>query len=174
MASTAALAAEIVLRPWTVVVKADPATTQRARHRLGIPGAFTVAVVLLGPDEVAVLAVNCVIVAGVTLPPLKPLGRPLSGRSRRRYRSSPGAGITGVLDGSMHSSSFAYTTVVESMADARGDTLTGLVQSDVSITRKEISDTQKAISDLIFKQIPNTAQPLPGADSGSDGDTGRS
>ena len=139
VASTAALAAEIVsvLRPWTVVVKADPATNQRAIDPApGIPGAFTVAVVLPGPDEWPALAVNCAMVAGVTLPPLKPIGAPVVWSLTQALPLVTRSGnLTGVLDGN-DTATFAYTTVVESMADARGDTLTGLVQSDVSITRR--------------------------------------
>ena len=162
VASTAALAAEIVsvLRPWTVVVKADPATNQRAiEPGPGIPGTFSVAVMLPGPDEWPALAVNCAMVAGVTLPPLKPIGAPVVWSLTQALPLVTRSGdLTGVLDGNA-TASFAYTTVVESKTDARGDMLTGLVQSDVSITRKEISDAQKAISDLIFKQIPALLSP---------------
>jgi hypothetical protein len=162
VASTAALAAQIVsvLRPWTVVVKADPTTNQRATDPgPGIPGAFAVAVMLPGPDEWPALAVNCAMVAGVTLPPLKPIGAPVVWSLTQALPLVTRSGdLTGVLDGNA-TASLGYTTVVESTTDARGDMLTGLVQSDVSITRQEISDAQKAIGDLIFKQIPALLSP---------------
>jgi hypothetical protein len=162
VASTAALAAQIVtvLRPWTVIVKAAPATNQRAKDPgPGIPGTFTVAVMLPGPDEWPALAVNCAMVAGVTLPPLKPIGAPVVWSLTQALPLVTRSGdLTGVLDGNA-TASLGYTTVVESMTDARGDMFTGLVQSDVSITRKEISDAQKTIADLIFKQIPALLSP---------------
>ncbi len=162
VASTAALATEIVsvLRPWTVVVKADPVTNQRVKDPgPGIPGTFTVAVILPGPDAWPALAVNCAMVAGVTLPPLKPIGAPVVWSLTQALPLVTRSGdLTGVLDGNA-AAALGYTTVVESAMDARGDLQTGLVQSDVSITRKEISDAQKAIADLIFKQIPALLSP---------------
>jgi hypothetical protein len=163
VASTVALAAEIinVVRPWTVSVSADPTTNQRSIDpAAGLPGTFTAAVMLPGGfDEWPSLAVNCAQVANITLPPLKPVGAPVVWSLTQAVPLVTRSGdLAGVLDGNA-SASLAYTTVVESMTDSRGDLLTGTVSSDVSIMRKEIADAQKALADLIFAQIPGLLRP---------------
>jgi hypothetical protein len=164
VAGTAALASTVVavLRPWTVVVTADPPQTRRAvTPEAGLPGSIQAVVKLPdGLDTWPPLLVDCAKVSGVTLPPLKPVGAPVVWTLKQA--PSPlviqdPAAKTALDDDAQ--ATLGYLTTAESAKDARGDALEGKVDADISITRKEISDLQKTVSDLIFSQIPSLLSP---------------
>ncbi len=164
LAGTAALAAMVVdlLRPWTVIVTATPPRTSRVTAPgAGLPGAFRATVTMPGDvDEWPALFVDCAQVAMITLPPLKPVGAPLTWtvmQSPATLVVPTGTAATALDENA--AATFDYVTVSETARDARGEALEGKVKSDIAITRKEISDLQKTVSDLLFSRIPPLLSP---------------
>jgi len=163
VAGVASVAATVVnvLRPWTVVVTNSPDTTSRAEG-VGVPGTITAAVTIKdGLDTWPPLLVNCALVAKITLPPLKPIGAPVVWKLTQLPPTVPlvvQSSVDSLLDDNA-SAALAYVTTPETARDARGTLMTGEVDSDISITRKEIADFQKTVSDLIFSQIPALVSP---------------
>ncbi|MEI9941417.1 MAG: hypothetical protein WDO69_29715 [Pseudomonadota bacterium] len=150
-----------VLRPWTVTVDNDPASTEQVAG-MAVPGTMTATVKLPGGfDDWPPLLVDCAKVAMITLPPLKPTGAPVTWKLTQI--PSPVALVQQTSVASMiddhASASLGYATLPETERDANGERLEGKVDSDVSITRKEIADFQHTVSDLIFSQIPSLVSP---------------
>jgi len=153
----------LVLRPWTVVVTADPMQTQKAvGPEPGWPGAITATVTLPGgidkwPDTLA----DCAQAAGVPLPPLKPIGAPVVWT----ITQSPGdlvvqdPGLPTVLDDKA-TARLTYVTTSETERAARGDAFEGRVKADIAIRRQEIADLQKTVSDEFFSLIPSLIVPI--------------
>ena len=151
-----------LLRPWTIRMAASPQATRKAiGDESGIPGTLGATVDLGGLDEWPVDIADCALQAGVTLPPLKPVGAPVSWT----VDQSPGdliietAGRATVLDTAGHADA-AYSTTEESADLARGDAVTGIVTARATIRRKEISDLQTKIEQLLLAQIPGLVRDI--------------
>lgn len=151
-----------LLRPWTIRMEASPQATRKAiGDEPGLPGTLGATVDLGGLDEWPVDIADCALQAGVTLPPLKPVGAPVSWT----VDQNPGdliietAGRATVLDNVGHAEA-AYSTTEESADLAAGDPVTGVVTARATIRRKEISDLQTKIEQLLLAQIPGLVRDI--------------
>lgn len=151
-----------LLRPWTIRMVADPASTRKAvGSEPGLAGTVGATVDLGGFDEWPAEIIGCAETAGVTLPSLKPLGAPITWK----FDQSPGdlavedPGKATVLDAKAHAE-LAYTTTQEDEETAKGDVRTGTMSFHVSIRRKEIADFQQTIGNLLFAQVPSLIAPI--------------
>ena len=151
-----------LLRPWTIRMDASPRATRKAiGDEPGRPGTLGATVDLGGMDEWPVDIADCALQAGVTLPPLEPVGAPVSWT----VDQSPGdliietAGRATVLDTVGHAEA-AYRTTEESADLANGDAVTGVVTARATIRRKEISDLQTKIEQLLLAQIPGLVRAI--------------
>jgi hypothetical protein len=150
------------LRPWTIRMTATPEATRKAvGDEAGLPGTVSATVDLGGNDEWPPDIAGCAESAGVTLPPLKPAGAPITWT----IEQSPGdliiedRGRATVLDTNAHADA-GYITTSEDVETAKGDPRTGLVVAHVSIRRKEIADLQQKIADVLFAQLPPLIGPI--------------
>lgn len=152
-----------VLRPWTMQMDAEPEQTDKGVDPgPGAPGRLTGTVTLPGGlDEWPAFIVDCAKVAGVTLPPLKPVGAPITWRVAQNPDALivQTAGAPVVLDDKA-SASIAYVTTTESATAARGTRLEGRVKAEIIVRRKEIADLQKTVADAVFAQIPGLIRPI--------------
>ena len=150
------------LRPWTIRMVTEPASTRKAvGSEPGLAGTVGATVDLGGFDEWPAEIIGCAQTAGVTLPSLKPVGAPITWK----FDQSPGdlavedPGKATVLDANAHAE-LAYTTTQEDEETAKGDVRTGTMSFHVSIRRKEIADFQQTIGNLLFAQIPSLIAPI--------------
>ena len=159
-----AVVADVVsfLRPWTIRMTPTPNATRKAvGDEPGLPGTVSATVDLGEHDEWPADIADCAFHAGVTLPPLKPAGAPITWK----IDQSPGDLIiedparATVLDTNAHADA-AYITTSEDVETAKGDPRTGVVVAQVSIRRKEIADLQNKIGDLLFAQFPSLIGPI--------------
>ena len=151
-----------LLRPWTIRIDASPPQTRKAiGAEGGLPGTIASTVDLGGFDEWPDDIAGCAETAGVTLPPLKPVGAPITWTLTQGPADlviqDPGTAT--VLDAVGHAE-LAYTTGQEDVETAKGDQQTGHLAAHVSIRRKEIADLQQTVSDLLFAQLPSLVRPI--------------
>ena len=149
------------LRPWTIRMDAAPPSTRKAiGNEPGLAGALTATVDLGGFDEWPTDIADCAANAGVTLPPLKPVGAPIvwtMAQSDTLAVQSPG--LATVLDAS-GSAPFRYATTQESVETAKGDPVNGSLRFQASIRRPAVADAQQTIANLVFDQIPDLIKPI--------------
>jgi hypothetical protein len=149
------------LRPWTIKVDDAPPSTRKAiGDEPGLAGAVTATVDLGGYDEWPTDIADCAQNAGVTLPPLKPVGAPIVWTlTQPDALAVPSDGIPTVLD-SNGSAVYSYATTQESVETSKGDPASGLLAIHASIRRPAVAEAQQTISDLAFGQIPDLIRPI--------------
>lgn len=163
IAGVVAVVAMVVslLRPWTIRIDPSPPQTRKAvGDEPGLPGSVTAMVDLGGFDTWPTEVESCANAANVTLPPLKPIGAKITWtltQPEPLVVESPGT--SQVLDDNA-TARLAYTTTQESVETARGSAVGSAVTIRASIRRNGVTDAQKAISDLLFDQIPTLIKPI--------------
>ena len=143
------------LRPWTIKVDDAPPSTRKAiGDEPGLAGAVTATVDLGGYDEWPTDIADCAQNAGVTLPPLKPVGAPIVWTlTQPDALAVPSDGIPTVLD-SNGSAVYSYATTQESVETSKGDPASGLLAIHASIRRPAVAEAQQTISDLGLRPDP--------------------
>ncbi len=163
IAGVVAVVAMVVslLRPWTIRIDPAPPQTRKAvGDESGLPGSVTATVDLGGFDTWPTEVESCANAANVTLPPLKPVGAKIAWTMTQPEPlvvESPGT--SQVLDDNA-TAQLAYTTTQEFVETAKGNPVSGAVTIKASIRRNAVTDAQKAISDVLFDQIPNLIKPI--------------
>ena len=149
------------LRPWTIRMDDAPPSTRKAiGDEPGLAGAVTATVDLGGYDEWPGDIADCAMNAGVTLPPLKPVGAPIVWTlTQQDALAVASAGIPTVLD-SNGSAVYNYTTTQESLETSKGDPASGMLSIHASIRRPAVAEAQQTIANLVFDQIPSLIKPI--------------
>ncbi len=149
------------LRPWTIRMDDAPLSTRKAiGDEAGLAGAVTATVDLGGYDEWPADIADCALNAGVTLPPLKPVGAPIVWTLTQPDALAVGsAGLPTALDGN-GSAVYSYTTTQESLETSKGDPASGVLTIHAAIRRPAVADAQQTIANLIFDQIPDLIKPI--------------
>ncbi len=149
------------LRPWTIRMDDTPPVTRKAiGNEPGIAGVVSATVDLGGLDEWPADITDCALNAGVTLPPLKPVGAPIAWTmTQTEELAVQNQGLATVLD-QQGSAPFGYATTQESVETSHGDPVTGEIKIQASIRRNAVADAQQTIANLVFSQIPPLITPL--------------
>jgi hypothetical protein len=149
------------LRPWTIRMDAAPPSTRKAiGDEPGIAGAVTATVDLGGYDEWPTDIADCALNAGVTLPPLKPVGAPIVWTlTQPDALAVATANVPTVLDANA-SAVYGYATTQESLETSKGDPASGVMTIHASIRRPAVADAQQTITNLVFDQIPDLIRPI--------------
>jgi hypothetical protein len=149
------------LRPWTIRMDDTPPSTRKAiGTEPGLPGTVTARVDLGGLDEWPTDITDCAMQAGVTLPPLKPVGAPIVWTmTQSDDLAVQSAGQVTVLD-ETGSAPFRYATTQESVETSKGDPVEGELKIQASIRRNAVADLQQTIANLVFAQIPSLIRPI--------------
>jgi hypothetical protein len=139
---------------------APPQTRKAIGDEPGIAGTVKATVDLGGLDQWPTDVADCARTAGVTLPPLKPVGAPIVWTMTQADDlavQSPGLATS--LDDNA-SGPFGYTTTQESVDTSHGDPASSDLRFKASIRRNAVASAQQAISDLVFQQIPDLVRPI--------------
>jgi hypothetical protein len=149
------------LRPWTIrMADTPPATRKAIGAEPGLAGTVTATVDLGGFDEWPPDIVDCALNAGVTLPPLKPVGAPIVWTMTQSDALADAAtGNPTVLDAN-GSAAYSYATTQESVETSKGDPASGVMNVHASIRRPGVAEAQQAIANLTFSQIPDLIRPI--------------
>ena len=149
------------LRPWTIRMVDTPRATHKAiGAEPGIAGTVTATVDLGGFDQWPTDIVDCALNAGVTLPPLKPVGAPIAWTvTQSDALADVATGNPTVLDAN-GSAVYSYATTQESVETSKGDPASGVLNVHASIRRPGVAEAQQAIANLTFSQIPDLIRPI--------------
>jgi hypothetical protein len=149
------------LRPWTIRMDDAPPSTRKAiGDEPGLAGAVTATVDLGGYDEWPSDIADCALNAGVTLPPLKPVGAPIVwSLTQQDALAVPNADLPTVLDANA-SAVYSYATTQESLETSKGDPASGMLTIHAAIRRPAVADAQQTIANLVFDQIPGLIKPI--------------
>jgi hypothetical protein len=149
------------LRPWTIRMDDAPPSTRKAiGDEPGLAGAVTATVDLGGYDEWPTDIADCAVNAGVTLPPLKPVGAPIVWTlTQPDALAVASAGTPTVLDAN-GSAVYSYATTQESLETSKGDPASGVLTIQAAIRRPAVADAQQTIANLVFDQIPSLIRPI--------------
>lgn len=159
IAGTIALITSAV-RPWTVVMSADPRTNRKAiGTEAPLPGTITARVDLGGLDEWPPFLTDCAQAAGVTLPPLKPAGNPVNWSLTETT-----AGLVNVGDKqpTLDADSIAtatYRTTVEPKYRNATDHVGHLVAT-ATIQRDDVTKLQEALTTLLRDGLTSLLPPV--------------
>lgn len=177
VATLAALVANIgmAVSPWNLILAAaDPATTKGVAPDV-VKDPVTVSARLDGPDEWPAWFADCAKAAGVTLPPLKPVGAKVTWkvfavpfeaelvteRSKEpdAYDAAlhePPGGAAGPAEATLR-----LVTGSETPKQAKGKPRVGLVRVDVQIRRPQIEDLRTTLVDMANNLANSVLQSIP-------------
>ena len=149
------------LRPWTIRMDDAPPSTRKAiGDEPGLTGTVTASVDLGGYDEWPSDIADCALNAGVTLPPLKPVGAPIVWTlTQPDALVVPDAAPPTVLDANA-SAVYNYVTTQESLETSKGDPANATVKIHAAIRRPAVAEAQQTIANLVFDQIPGLIKPI--------------
>ena len=149
------------LRPWTIRMDASPPQTHKAiGDEPDIAGTVKATVDLGGLDKWPTDIEDCAKAAGVTLPPLKPVGAPIAWTMTQADDLAVQSPVLATSLDDNASAPFNYTTTRESVETSHGDPANSDLHVKASIRRNAVATAQQAISDLIFQQIPDLVRPI--------------
>ena len=149
------------IRPWTVRMRGTPITNRLAvGAEPGLDGSMRCLIDLGGLDEWPPMVADCAAAAGLTLPPLKPVGS----RIDWTYRASR-EGLVAIVDQPTEldadgAAELRYVTGNESERTARGPARIGTVLVSARVARKQFDDLRDTILNLAFGALPTIIQPF--------------
>jgi hypothetical protein len=147
------------VRPWTVVLSADPKTNRKAiGTEAPLRGSITARVDLGGLDEWPPFLTDCAQVAGVTLPPLKPAGNPvtwtLAGTTSGLFNA---ADKQATLDAKNGATATYHTTVEPKYRNATEQV--GYLVATATIQRDDVTKLQEALTTLFRDGLASLLPP---------------
>ena len=154
IAGIAATISQVVslVRPWALRVETDPLVVEAPRS-----GVATARIELGGLDEWPAWATDCAERAGVTLPPLRPQGNPVTWVVAPDPRIASGQIDTQLQEGG--TASYRFTVIADPPGRGR---LTEVddVPARVTVQRDDTTELHDAITDLVRRELERLLPPV--------------
>lgn len=148
------------VRPWTVVMTGEPEQNRKAiGNEAPLAGQVTARVDLGGLDEWPGFMADCAQQAGVTLPPLKPEGNPVTWTVAT---SASDLVVQGETEKSLSDDSTAtlnYQTTVEPKYEKATEAV-GVMSATAAIQRDDVRKLQEAFSQLVQEGLADLLPPI--------------